>query len=356
MDIQMPDIDGIEACRKIKKTNKDVPIIAATSLSYETFYNEIAKKNSESDFAIYINKTVPNNILMRSITKLILDYDDNFSYLGSDKDDIFKALEGKKIILADDQDLNRIMTKKILEKYHVISVEAKNGEEIITLYKESLDNLGKSSFDAIITDINMPPFDGDEAVVEIRSIERKNAIPFNEKIPIIALSGDSSPSTIYGYFKAEINDYFVKGNNFENLIKIFAIFFAKDVIIEDANIVENSRSSSKNESNSLILNYEFLKNFNNEERAKIIDLFIEDSSAIILKIKKYFEAENSAMLNSNIHSLKGISANIGAKKLSDYIKAIDKNINSESIRVIDFLYEDLVKELEKCKTEDSQRN
>ena len=104
------------------------------------------------------------------------------------------------------------------------------------------------------------------------------------------------------------------------------------------------------------MNCEFLKNFNNEERAKIIDLFIEDSSAIILKIKKYFEAENSAMLNSNIHSLKGISANIGAKKLSDYIKAIDKNINSESIRVIDFLYEDLVKELEKCKTEDSQRN
>jgi len=356
MDIQMPDIDGIEASRKIKKTNKHVPIIAATSLSYETFYNEIAKKNSENDFTIYINKTVPSNILMRSITKLIMDYDDDFSYLGSDKDNIFKVLEGKKIILADDQDLNRIMTKKILEKYHVISVEAKNGEEIITLYKESLDNLGKSSFDAIITDINMPPFDGDEAVLEIRSIERKNSIPFNEKIPIIALSGDSSPNTIYEYFKAEINDYFVKGNNFENLIKIFANFFSKDVMIEDLNIAENSKISSKYESNNLILNTEFIKNFDKEDRIKIIDLFIEDSAGIILKIKKYYEAENSDMLNSNIHSLKGISANIGAKKLSDYIKAIDKNINSESIRVIDFLYDDLVKELEKYKTDDDRQN
>ena len=147
---------------------------------------------------------------MRSVTKLILDYSDDFGYLGSDKEKIFQVLEGRKIILADDQDLNRIMTKKILEKYRVISVEAKNGEEIITLYKESLDNLGKSSFDAIITDINMPPFDGDDASIEIRKIERQNAIPFNEKIPIIALSGDSSPEAIYGYFKAEMNDYFVK--------------------------------------------------------------------------------------------------------------------------------------------------
>jgi CheY-like chemotaxis protein len=293
---------------------------------------------------------------MRSITKLILDYDDDFSYLGSDKDKIFKVLEGKKIILADDQDLNRIMTKKILEKYQVISVEAKNGEEIITLYKESLDNHGKSSFDAIITDINMPPFDGDEAVLEIRSIERKNAIPFNDKIPIIALSGDSSPSTIYGYFKAEINDYFVKGNNFENLIKIFANFFSKDFMADDLNIVENTRISSKNDSINLILNNQFIKNFNKEERIKIIDLYIEDSAGIISKIKKYFGSGNSDLLNSNIHSLKGISANIGAKKLSDYIKTIDKNINSESIRVIDALYVDLIKELEKYKTDDDHED
>jgi hypothetical protein len=53
---------------------------------------------------------------MRSVTKLILDYSDDFGYLGSDKEKIFQVLEGRKIILADDQDLNRIMTRKILEK------------------------------------------------------------------------------------------------------------------------------------------------------------------------------------------------------------------------------------------------
>ena len=356
MDIQMPDIDGIEASRKIKKINKDVPIVAATSLSYETFCSELKKRGSDNDFTIYTNKTVANNILMRSITKLILDYDDDFAYLGSDKDKIFKVLEGKKIILADDQDLNRIMTKKILEKYQVISVEARNGNEIITLYKESLDNFGKSSFDAIITDINMPPFDGDDAAVEIRAIERKNAIPFNNKIPIIALSGDSAPSSIYGYFKVEISDYFIKGNNFENLIKIIANFFVEDVVFEDLKSLEGIKIINDNEPTNSVLGDDFIKNFNSEERSRIIGLFIEDGDQIISKIKSDFAKNNKEALNSNLHSLKGIVANIGAKKLLNYIKNIDKNINLDDVKNIDNLYADLRVELEKYNNYKDDKN
>jgi CheY-like chemotaxis protein/HPt (histidine-containing phosphotransfer) domain-containing protein len=347
MDIQMPDIDGIEASRKIKKINKDVPILAATSLSYETFKTELKKRCSENDFTAYTNKTISSNILMRSITKLILDYDDDFAYLGSDKDKIYKVLEDKKIILADDQDLNRVMTKKILEKYKIICVEARNGSEIVTLYKESLDMLGKSSFDAIVTDINMPPFDGDDATVEIRRIEYKNTVAFHDKIPIIALSGDSSPSAILGYFNAEMNDYFVKGNNFENLIKILANFFIEDVIPEDFKSKENIKTSSENDEENLVLSDNFINNFSSEEKSRIIGLFIEDGNQIISKIKIDCAKDDQDALNSSIHSLKGIVANIGAKKLLNYIKNIEKIISSEDVKNIENLYKDLINELEK---------
>ncbi len=349
MDIQMPDIDGIEASKKIKKINKDVPIIAATSLSYETFNNEIIKRGSDNDFIAYTNKTVPNNILMRSITKLILDYEDDFAYLGNDKDKIFKVLEGKKIILADDQDLNRVMTKKILEKYQVICVEAKNGNEVSTLYKESLDKLGRSSFNAIITDINMPPFDGDDATVEIRGIENKNATSFYDKIPIIALSGDSSPSAILGYFKVEMNDYFIKGNNFENLIKILANFFIDDLVFEGFKSIEGAKTSNENQEANSVLSDNFLNNFNGEERSRIIGLFIEDGNQIISKIKLDCVTGDNDGLNSSVHSLKGIVANIGAKKMFNYIKNIEKIISCEDVETIENLYKDLIIELEKHK-------
>jgi CheY-like chemotaxis protein/HPt (histidine-containing phosphotransfer) domain-containing protein len=349
MDIQMPDIDGIEASRKIKKINKDVPIIAATSLSYETFNNELKKRGSDNDFIGYTNKTVSNNILMRSITKLILDYEDDFAYLGRDNEKIFKVLAGKKIILADDQDLNRMMTKKILEKYQVICVEAKNGYEVSTLYKESLDKVGKSSFNAIITDINMPPFDGDDATVEIRGIEHKNAISFYDKIPIIALSGDSSTSAILGYFKVEMNDYFIKGNNFENLIKILANFFIEDVVFEDFKSFKGVKISDENQGANSVLSDNFINNFNSEERSRIIGLFIEDGNQIISKIKLDCAKGDNDGLNSSVHSLKGIVANIGAKKMFNYIKNIEKIISCEDGNNIENLYKELIIELEKHK-------
>jgi len=349
MDIQMPDIDGIEASRKIKKINKDVPIIAATSLSYETFNNELKKRGSDNDFVGYTNKTVSNNILMRSITKLILDYEDDFAYLGRDNEKIFKVLAGKKIILADDQDLNRMMTKKILEKYQVICVEAKNGYEVSTLYKESLDKVGKSSFNAIITDINMPPFDGDDATVEIRGIEHKNAISFYDKIPIIALSGDSSPSAILGYFKVEMNDYFIKGNNFENLIKILANFFIEDVVFEDFKSFKGVKISHENQEENSVLSDNFINNFNREERSRIIGLFIEDGNQIISKITLDCARGDNDGLSSSVHSLKGIVANIGAKKMFNYIKNIEKIISCEDVENIENLYKELIIELEKHK-------
>ena len=61
------------------------------------------------------------------------------------------------------------------------------------------------------------------------------------------------------------------------------------------------------------------------------------------------------MLNSGMHSLKGIVANIGAKNLSDYIKNMDNVIKSENIRDINNLYDDLRKELEKHRNDNADK-
>ena len=195
----------------------------------------------------------------------------------------------------------------------------------------------------------MPPFDGDDATVEIRGIENKNATSFYDKIPIIALSGDSSPSAILGYFKVEMNDYFIKGNNFENLIKILANFFIDDLVFEGFKSIEGVKSYHENQEVNSVLSDNFLNNFNGEERSRIIGLFIEDCNQIISKIKLDCVTGDNDGLNSSVHSLKGIVANIGAKKMFNYIKNIEKIISCEDVETIENLYKDLIIELEKHK-------
>ena len=220
MDIQMPEIDGIAATKEIRRFNQDIPIIAFTSLDLGSFSKQVNCSVLESDFSDCLNKNAPRNILYRSITKWITDIKDDFPYLGSKEE--YSRLHGKNILLADDQEMNLMMVKINLEKNGLVVTEVSDGKELLEIYKKSLDANGKSSFDMIITDINMPPYNGDVAAKEIRSIELNNHLQYKNIIPIIAVSGDGQKEDIRHFFASGITDYFIKGTDPELLIKIVA--------------------------------------------------------------------------------------------------------------------------------------
>ena len=134
-------------------------------------------------------------------------------------------------------------TRQLKKAQDAVVVEAADGKELLELYQKSLENNDekntKSKFDLIITDINMPPHNGDEAAKEIRKIEAKrievggieNGRIENEeierRIPIIALSGDGKQKDIHNFFASGMNDYFIKGSDPELLVKIVANYLAK---------------------------------------------------------------------------------------------------------------------------------
>ncbi|RDK83255.1 ATP-binding response regulator [Marinirhabdus gelatinilytica] len=83
------------------------------------------------------------------------------------------ALRGKKILIVDDNKINRMVTQREVENYGAEATLAPGGEEAIKLFKEQ-------DFDLILMDINMPGMNGFETTEYIRNI--------NETIPILALT------------------------------------------------------------------------------------------------------------------------------------------------------------------------
>ncbi len=135
-----------------------------------------------------------------------------------------KQLQGLNILLVDDQEMNRMITKKTLENYGLNILTATNGKELVEIYQQNLEENKKDStkplFNLIITDINMPPYNGDEAAKQIRAIEQQNNN--NKPIPIIAMSGDGSPEDIKHFLDCGITDCFIKGSDTELLVKLIA--------------------------------------------------------------------------------------------------------------------------------------
>ncbi|MDT0642444.1 ATP-binding protein [Zunongwangia sp. F363] len=102
---------------------------------------------------------------------------------------------GKKILIVEDNKINQMITRKILEKNKVICDVADNGTIAI-------DKVKNNHFDLILMDIHMPGISGIEATIEIRK--------FNEEIPIIALTAVTLDENLDEFYLNGFNDIIPK--------------------------------------------------------------------------------------------------------------------------------------------------
>ena len=101
-----------------------------------------------------------------------------------------------------------------------------------------------------------------------------------------------------------------------------------------------------------ILNLDNLNFLDPESKKSIFDLFLTISQNLLDQIKQNKEINNLKGLSFHIHSLKGISGNIGAEKLFEYTKNLDLEIkhgklpeNKNWFKKLELLHEELVKKI-----------
>ena len=93
------------------------------------------------------------------------------------------TLEGKKILIAEDDTINREILKRLFEKHGAMVEAAENGRKCLDLFQES----APGEFAFIIMDIIMPVMNGHDTTRAIRKLRRTDA----KKIPILALSANA---------------------------------------------------------------------------------------------------------------------------------------------------------------------
>ncbi|WP_405377479.1 response regulator [Nonlabens sp. Asnod3-A02] len=115
-----------------------------------------------------------------------------------------KSLEGKKVLIVDDNKINQLVTQKVLEQHDMMHRTASNG-------KEAVDIVEKESFDFILMDINMPVMNGIEATRRIRE--------FDVETPIIALTATNFVDPEKEVYRHGVNSIIVKPYDTEHLLQ-----------------------------------------------------------------------------------------------------------------------------------------
>jgi PAS domain S-box-containing protein len=110
------------------------------------------------------------------------------------------SIAGLRVLLAEDDPVNRVATSTMLAKQGITATVAVNG-------RQALDKLSAGSFDVILMDIQMPVMDGLEAAKRIRTAPEFKA---HRNVPIIALTAYAMHEDRIAFLDAGMNDHLTK--------------------------------------------------------------------------------------------------------------------------------------------------
>ena len=207
IDLKMPDMNGLEATRQIRKIiGTDIPIIILSAYDIEEYEAEAkaAKANG------FITKPLYKSKLLKVLQR--------FLHEGSRSEPVrqFKLSDadysGKRILLVEDNELNREIAVEIIGSTGVSIDTAVNGLDAVNIVSRSPEGF----YQMILMDIQMPVMDGYEATRQIRSLKRSDI----SGMPIIAMTANAFSEDVTNALKAGMNYHLAKPIDISALMSV----------------------------------------------------------------------------------------------------------------------------------------
>jgi PAS domain S-box-containing protein len=214
-------------------------------------------------------------------------------------------LSGKKILIADDNEMNRLVASIFLENYGAEIIHAINGQQAVEKF-----NLYKP--DVILMDIQMPNMNGFEATRIIRNSK--------SNIPIIALTANAIKGESEKCIAGGMNDYVSKPFKEEELLKTIAKCLGKEVNLSKAEEVTEELGEE------LLYDLSTLKEIgrgNDEFIEKMVSMFCDQTPPMIIEMKGAYFAGDLEKMGAIAHKIKPSLDNLNIITLKHVIRSIE---------------------------------
>ncbi len=213
-------------------------------------------------------------------------------------------LKDKKILVTDDNEMNRLVATTILNNYGVITEEATNGSEAVEKVKQQ-------QFDIVLMDVQMPVMDGVEATQAIRQ-------HISTDLPIIALTAFAIKGDNTKFINAGMNDYLSKPFEENQLLQMVCRWLEKKQTKMSQEIIQENPVALYD----LRKLYE-IANGNQEFVDKMVNLFIEQVPLAITEIYAAYQQKDFARIRAAVIRIKAPVANMGIGYLKNDLQQIE---------------------------------
>ncbi len=197
LDWKMPGMDGVETAKEIRrKVGDGVPIIILSAYDW----TEVEAQAREAGIQVFIEKPLFRSRLVYALKSVLAQEEEEKKLDVAELEEA--SFDGKKVLLVEDNELNREIADELLTAMGVSVEQAEDGKAAV----EKVESSPLYYYDLIFMDIQMPVMNGYEASRRIRGLEREDA----GSIPIVAMSANAFEDDIRETREAGMNDHVAK--------------------------------------------------------------------------------------------------------------------------------------------------
>jgi CheY-like chemotaxis protein/HPt (histidine-containing phosphotransfer) domain-containing protein len=357
MDWKMPGMDGIEASKRIKtsKTLHKIPaIILVTAYGRE----EVMQQADEIGLEGFLLKPVSSSVLFDAIMQALGKEVQDVSRVRRKKErkpDDLKAIQGARVLLVEDNEINQQVAKEILQGAGLMITIANDG-------REAVDLVQSSEFEAVLMDIQMPVMDGYEATRKIREWEQEirgqrtedrsqkaedgvqasNLQPPTSSLPIIAMTAHAMAGDEQKSISAGMNGHVTKPIDPEQLFATLQKWIKPDkerIYAEQPKVSTEAITTGVSEPDA----EEFPKSLpgfdledglkrlqGNEKlyRKLLVDFGVKYAGTAN-EIRQALDTKDFEQAHSLIHNLKGLAGNLAATDLQAAAVEMEKRVKGD---------------------------
>ncbi len=193
LDWKMPEMDGMQTAREIRKrVGEDVTILIISAYDWSDIEDEAKAAGAQG----FISKPLFKSNLYLGLSRF---------FEGEKREETEEAspmhFAGKRILLAEDNDLNWEIAEELLSEAGFELERAENGQVCVDMFEAS----AVGYYDIVLMDIRMPVTNGYDAAKCIRGLHRADA-----KLPIIAMTADAFSDDIQRSIESGMNAHIAK--------------------------------------------------------------------------------------------------------------------------------------------------
>jgi signal transduction histidine kinase/DNA-binding response OmpR family regulator/HPt (histidine-containing phosphotransfer) domain-containing protein len=323
VDWQMPGIDGIETGKRIHalpNPERHPHLVMVTAYGRE----EVLRQAEQTSFENVLIKPVTPSMLIDSVAQALGGQHGTFQNIRSSPsvEIDLSPIRGARILLVEDNELNREVALGLLEGTGLNVNHAENGAVAIQM-------VVKQDYDIVLMDMQMPVMDGITATKAIRSDPRYRSLP------IVAMTANAMDRDRDMCLAAGMNGHVSKPIDPNELFKTLLRWIPSRAPVSKS--VAATPSATPDTTHPLVVpgvdTITALKRTggNRKRYESLLGRFADSESNTISQVRAAIAANDSATARRLVHSLKGASANLGASGVAELAQKAEAALVSNEL-------------------------